>query len=67
MKPDEIREGIKSAAARRADADAARREATEDLIHWLRLAQDSSITHAEAARLAGLSRNGAYGLLRRRV
>ena len=65
MTPDEIRDGLRNAAVRREQADRDKAEATEDLRRWLREAEPTNISHAEAARLAGLSRNGAYQLLRR--
>ena len=65
MTPDEIRDGLRNAAVRREQADRDKAEATEDLRRWLREAGPTNISHAEAARLAGLSRNGAYQLLRR--
>lgn len=62
---EKIREGIRAAAAARAKADDEKRKATADLVRWLRRAEAAGIPHAEIARLAGVTRNGAYHLLGR--
>jgi hypothetical protein len=62
---EKIREGICGAAAARAEADEAKSKATADLVRWLQRAEAAGISHSEAARLAGLTRNGAYHLLGR--
>lgn len=62
---EEVRNGIQEAAARRRKADEVRREATDDLVRWLSRAEEAGISHTQAARLAGLTRNGAYYLLDR--
>jgi hypothetical protein len=63
--PDVIRERIRSAATARCEAEAEKAKATARLTRALREAAASNISHSEAARLAGLSRNGAYELLRK--
>lgn len=65
MTPDEIRQRLQDAARRREQADRDHREATDDLRRWLERARETNISHTEAAKLAGLSRNGAYDLMNR--
>lgn len=60
--PDPI-EGIRRAAARRAKAEAMRREATAELRDSCRAAQAQGESITRIAREAGLSRQGVYDLL----
>lgn len=54
---------IKSAAAKRAKADEAKRKATDDLRRYCREAQDAGVSVTRIASEAGLSRQGVYDLL----
>lgn len=64
MTADEVRQALRDTAHRRMVAGQEHREATAVLARYLREARETSVSHAEAARLAGLSRNGAYKLMR---
>lgn len=59
--------GIRRAAKRRKKADAARREATDELRDLCRQAQAEGVPIAQIAREAGLSRQGVYDLLAARA
>lgn len=54
---------IKSAARKRENADAAKREATEELRRYCKEARDAGIPVTRIASEAGLSRQGVYDLL----
>jgi hypothetical protein len=54
---------IKSAAAKRARADEAKRAATDDLRTYCREAQEAGVSITRIASEAGLSRQGVYDLL----
>ncbi len=54
---------IQSAAKRRARADAAKREATDDLRLYCAEAQEAGVPITRIAQEAGLSRQGVYDLL----
>jgi hypothetical protein len=54
---------IQSAAKKRAKADAAKREATEDLRRYCKEAQKAGVSITRIAAEAGLSRQGVYDLL----
>lgn len=54
---------IRGAASRRQTADAARRQATEDLRAFVRQAREAKIPITRIASEAGLSRQGVYDLL----
>jgi hypothetical protein len=54
---------IKSAAAKRAKADEAKRKATNDLRRYCREAQEAGVSITRIASEAGLSRQGVYDLL----
>jgi hypothetical protein len=54
---------IQSAAKKRAKADAAKREATEDLRRYCKEAQKVGVSITRIASEAGLSRQGVYDLL----
>jgi len=54
---------IKSAAAKRAKADALKHEATDDLRTYCREAQAAGVSITRIASEAGLSRQGVYDLL----
>jgi hypothetical protein len=54
---------IQSAAKRREKADAAKREATEDLRRYCAEAQKAGVSVTRIAAEAGLSRQGVYDLL----
>ncbi len=61
-----ILRSIRGAAKRRAKADAARREATEDLRRYCLAAQKAKVPVTQIASEAGLSRQGVYDLLAER-
>jgi hypothetical protein len=54
---------IKSAARKRANADEAKRQATEDLRGYVRDAREAGVSITRIASEAGLSRQGVYDLL----
>lgn len=54
---------IKSAARKREKADAAKREATEELRRYCKEARDAGVPITRIASEAGLSRQGVYDLL----
>ena len=54
---------IQSAARKREKADAAKREATEDLRRYCKEAQKAGVSVTRIAAEAGLSRQGVYDLL----
>jgi len=54
---------IKSAARKRAKADEAKREATEQLRTYCREAREAKVPLTRIASEAGLSRQGIYDLL----
>jgi hypothetical protein len=54
---------IKAAARKRAKADEAKREATEDLRGYIRDAREAGVSITRIASEAGLSRQGVYDLL----
>jgi hypothetical protein len=54
---------IQSAAKKRAKADAAKHEATEDLRRYCKEAQKEGVSVTRIAVEAGLSRQGVYDLL----
>jgi hypothetical protein len=58
---------IQSAAKKRAKADAAKREATEELRRYCKAAQDAGVSVTRIASEAGLSRQGVYDLLGERL
>ena len=55
--------GLRQAARRRERAESARREATVDLLRFIREAQADGVSLSRIAREAGLSRQGVYDLL----
>jgi hypothetical protein len=55
--------GIQKAAKKRAKADAAKREATDELRRYCKEAQDAGVAITRIAAEAGLSRQGVYDLL----
>ena len=57
---------IQSAAKKRAKADAAKREATDDLRRYCTEAQAAKVPITRIAQEAGLSRQGVYDLLAER-
>jgi DNA-binding phage protein len=57
---------IRSAAKRREKADAAKREATEDLRRYCEAAREAGVSITQIASEAGLSRQGVYDLLAER-
>ena len=61
-----ILRSIRGAAKRRAKADAARREATEDLRRYCLAAQKAGVSITQIASEAGLSRQGVYDLVAER-
>jgi hypothetical protein len=54
---------IQSAAKKRAKADTAKREATDDLRRYCKEAQKAGVSITRIASEAGLSRQGVYDLL----
>jgi hypothetical protein len=54
---------IQSAAKKRAKADTAKREATDDLRRYCAEAQKAGVSITRIAAEAGLSRQGVYDLL----
>lgn len=54
---------IQAAARKRAKADEAKREATDDLRGYVRDAREAGISITRIAEEAGLSRQGVYDLL----
>ena len=54
---------IKAAARKRAKADEAKREATEELRGYVRDAREAGVSITRIAADAGLSRQGVYDLL----
>ncbi len=54
---------IKAAARKRAKADEAKREATEELRGYMRDARKAGVSITRIASEAGLSRQGVYDLL----
>jgi hypothetical protein len=54
---------IQSAAKKRTKADAAKREATDDLRRYCKEAQKAGVSITRIASEAGLSRQGVYDLL----
>ncbi|HWI96185.1 MAG TPA: hypothetical protein VNS60_08990 [Solirubrobacterales bacterium] len=61
-----ILRSIRSAAKRREKADAAKREATEDLRRYCEAAREAGVSITQIASEAGLSRQGVYDLLAER-
>ena len=57
---------IQSAARKRAKADAAKREATDDLRRYCAEAKEAGVSITRIASEAGLSRQGVYDLLAER-
>jgi septal ring factor EnvC (AmiA/AmiB activator) len=66
MSEAEALRSIRSAAKRRERADAARREATEDLRRHCEAAREAGVSITRIASEAGLSRQGVYDLLAER-
>lgn len=58
-----ILRSIRGAAKRRERADAAKRQATEDLRGYVRDARQAGVSITRIASEAGLSRQGVYDLL----
>ncbi|HET6570805.1 MAG TPA: hypothetical protein VFG58_04885 [Solirubrobacterales bacterium] len=65
---DQVRllRSIRGAAKRRKRADAAKRQATEDLRGFCQQAQKAGVSVTQIASEAGLSRQGVYDLLAER-
>lgn len=61
-----ILRSIRGAAKRRQSADAAKRQATEDLRGFCQQAQKAGVSITQIASEAGLSRQGVYDLLAER-
>lgn len=64
--PASILRSIRSAAKRRAKADTAKREATDDLRRYCEEAREAGVPITQIASEAGLSRQGVYDLLAER-
>jgi hypothetical protein len=58
-----ILRSIRGAAKRRERADAAKRQATDDLRSYVRDAREAGVSITRIASEAGLSRQGVYDLL----
>ena len=58
-----ILRSIRGAAKRREKADAAKRQATDDLRGYVRDAREAGVSITRIAEEAGLSRQGVYDLL----
>jgi AcrR family transcriptional regulator len=63
MSDTEAIKGLRQAAKRRERAENARREATAELLRFIRQAQADGVSISRIAREAGLSRQGVYDLL----
>jgi DNA invertase Pin-like site-specific DNA recombinase len=63
MSESEAIDGIRQAAQQREKAERLRRDATADLLRFVREAQAAGVSIAQIAREAGLSRQGVYDLL----
>jgi DNA-binding phage protein len=63
MTDAEAIQGIHDAANRREKAESARKQATADLLRFIREAQTAGVSISQIAREAGLSRQGVYDLL----
>ena len=63
MTEAEAVKGIRSAAKRRERAEQSRRDATADLLRFVREAQAAGVSISQIAREARLSRQGVYDLL----
>ncbi len=61
-----ILRGIRGAAKRREKADAAKRDATDDLRRYCEAAREAGVSITQIASEAGLSRQGVYDLLAER-
>jgi hypothetical protein len=61
-----ILRSIRGAAKRREKADAAKREATDDLRRYCEAAREAGVSITQIASEAGLSRQGVYDLLAER-
>jgi DNA-binding phage protein len=61
-----ILRSIRGAAKRRERADAAKRQATDDLRGYIRDARETGVSITRIAEEAGLSRQGVYDLLAER-
>jgi len=61
-----ILRSIRGAAKRREKADAAKREATDDLRRYCEAARGAGVSITQIASEAGLSRQGVYDLLAER-
>jgi DNA-binding phage protein len=61
-----ILRSIRGAAKRREKADAAKREATDDLRRYCEAAREAGVSITQIALEAGLSRQGVYDLLAER-
>jgi AcrR family transcriptional regulator len=67
MSESEAIKGIRKAARQRKQADRVRREATSELLRFIREAQGAGVSISRIAREAGLSRQGVYDLLAARA
>jgi hypothetical protein len=63
MSEAQILRSIRGAASRRKSADAAKRQATEDLRSFCQQAREANVSITRIASEAGLSRQGVYDLL----
>lgn len=63
MTDAEAIKGIRRAARQRERAERTRREATADLLRFIREAQAAGVSVSQIAREAHLSRQGVYDLL----
>jgi DNA-binding phage protein len=63
MTDAEAIDGIRKAAKRREQAEQVRKDATAELLRFVREAQAAGVSIAQIAREADLSRQGVYDLL----
>lgn len=61
---DEIRKGLRRAYANRKGGRRQFERGTADLKEWAARADEAGIKRAEIARLAGVSREGLYAIMR---
>jgi len=63
MTDAEAIKGIRKAAKRREQAERVRKDATAELLRFVREARSAGVSISQIAREAGLSRQGVYDLL----
>lgn len=63
MTPDDIRLGLRAAAADRQNAQSVEQTALEEMADWAIQARESTLPMREVAALAGMSRGAVYDLI----